>query len=294
MIQTNFLSLPPITTKKCNKCGEIKLLNNFYEDKKSKDKLLNKCKSCCKIYYKKYYQNHKKEKKEYGKEYNKKYRKENSKKVRNYGKKYYQNNKEERKNYNKKYYLKKAKKLRKRSRLYRKENPERISSYRNQYRKTHLEYFKEYNKIYRKKYFQKPENKVKRNKNNIQRRNSNPQLKLRHSISNQIRERLKRRLIFKNGKSTFSFLPYTIEDLIKHLEDQFEPWMNWNNYGRQSSCWSIDHIKPDSSFHYTSVEDKEFQECWALSNLRPMKHIENMKKGKKLIWLLLPSQKTPS
>lgn len=29
------------------------------------------------------------------------------------------------------------------------------------------------------------------------------------------------------------------------------------------------YIKPISQFNYESMEDTEFQKCWALSNLRP-------------------------
>ena len=46
---------------------------------------------------------------------------------------------------------------------------------------------------------------------------------------------------------------------------------------------SIDHIRPDSSFDYKSVEDKEFQKCWALGNLRPLDAIKNIKKSSKII-----------
>lgn len=58
--------------------------------------------------------------------------------------------------------------------------------------------------------------------------------------------------------------------------------MNWSNYGNSIGCWNIDHIKPDSSFSYMSVDDKEFQECWALENLRPLDSIENYKKGNRV------------
>ena len=67
-----------------------------------------------------------------------------------------------------------------------------------------------------------------------------------------------------------------------HLEQRFEPWMNWDNYGVVTSkrdTWNIDHIVPDSAFVYTSVYDIEFQKCWALDNLQPLKAIDNIKKG---------------
>ena len=63
-----------------------------------------------------------------------------------------------------------------------------------------------------------------------------------------------------------SFLLYTIDELIKHLEDKFTDGMTWENYGK----WHIDHIIPDCSFEYTSIQDEEFQKCWSLKNLQPL------------------------
>ena len=80
----------------------------------------------------------------------------------------------------------------------------------------------------------------------------------------------------KGGKSTFSFLPYTVDDLIKHLKSKFKDGMSWKNYGK----WHIDHIKPDCSFDYKSVEDEEFQKCWALDNLQPLWAIDNFRKNR--------------
>ena len=34
--------------------------------------------------------------------------------------------------------------------------------------------------------------------------------------------------------------------------------------------WNLDFVKPLSCFHYTSVKDPEFQQAWALMNLRPV------------------------
>lgn len=112
---------------------------------------------------------------------------------------------------------------------------------------------------------------------------NNPRLKLRQKISGLINKKLKRRLINKNHKSTFKdILPYTVDDLMKHLELLFEPWMNWSNHGYGEGKWSIDHKIPDSSFNYKSVEDEEFKRCWALENLQPMDWHENLFKNDKL------------
>jgi len=71
---------------------------------------------------------------------------------------------------------------------------------------------------------------------------------------------------------------YTLENLTKHLEKQFDDKMSWDNYG---SYWHIDHIKPKSLFNYTSEIDKEFKECWGLNNLQPLEAKANLIKHNK-------------
>ena len=50
-------------------------------------------------------------------------------------------------------------------------------------------------------------------------------------------------------KNTFELLPYTLEQLIQHLEGGFEENMTWENYGK----WHVDHIKPMSLFNEASI-----------------------------------------
>jgi len=84
----------------------------------------------------------------------------------------------------------------------------------------------------------------------------------------------------KRGREWERIVGYTSQELIHHLEKQFNDKMNWNNRG---SYWQIDHIKPKCAFNYTTTSDKEFKECWSLENLRPLERIKNMEKGQKLI-----------
>jgi hypothetical protein len=73
----------------------------------------------------------------------------------------------------------------------------------------------------------------------------------------------------------------------KHIEDQFEPWMSWENHGNYDPStwddedpgtwtWQIDHIVPQSKYNYTSMEDEAFQQCWSLDNLRPLSAKRNV------------------
>lgn len=86
----------------------------------------------------------------------------------------------------------------------------------------------------------------------------------------------------KNGYSWESLLGYSVKDLMIHLESLFTEGMTWNNYGRKG--WHIDHIKPRCLFNYSTHEDPQFRECWALSNLRPLWEHDNLSMGGKLAY----------
>ena len=101
---------------------------------------------------------------------------------------------------------------------------------------------------------------------------------------------LKDRKSSKNGESCLNYLKYSVEDLKKHIEGQFQPWMTWENQGNynfttwndnDSSTWTwqIDHIIPQSKLPYTSMNDENFQKCWALENLRPLSSKQNVIDG---------------
>jgi exonuclease III len=86
---------------------------------------------------------------------------------------------------------------------------------------------------------------------------------IRTSIHNSFR----RKKIIKNSK-TADILGCSYDDLIKHLENKFEPWMDWNNRGLYNGTenygWDIDHIIPIASAtceadvirlnHYTNLQ----------------------------------------
>lgn len=81
----------------------------------------------------------------------------------------------------------------------------------------------------------------------------------------------------KAGRSWKTFVDYTLEELMAHLEGQFLPGMTWENKG----AWHIDHIVPRSAFEYESPEDPAFKECWKLSNLQPLWALDNIRKNAK-------------
>lgn len=80
---------------------------------------------------------------------------------------------------------------------------------------------------------------------------------------------------FKNGRKWSDIVGWTVEDLIAHLESRFAPGMTWENRRE----WHIDHIRPLSSFAFSTPDDPQFREAWALSNLQPLWGIDNLRKG---------------
>ena len=72
---------------------------------------------------------------------------------------------------------------------------------------------------------------------------------------------------------------YTPKKLREHMESLFREGMSWDNYGRDG--WQIDHIRPVSSFNYTTTECEDFKKCWELNNLQPLWAKDNMSKGNK-------------
>ena len=110
----------------------------------------------------------------------------------------------------------------------------------------------------------------------VERRNKDPNYKLRTNVSRAIRGMLAGKQ--KSG-SCLSYLPYSFQQLREHLESQFDDQMSWENYG---SYWDVDHIYPHSLLPYDSMEHPNFAKCWALENLQPLEKIENIKKSNKV------------
>jgi hypothetical protein len=151
----------------------------------------------------------------------------------------------------------------------------RKSEYSKKWYQENKEHRKEYHKQWRednKEYYQKYRREYEKNK-----KDTDPSYKLACYTRTAIYTCLKERNINKY-ENTFNLLPYTLEELIEHLESQFTEGMSWENYGD----WHVDHIKPMTSFIMESPEDKEFQDCWALKNLQPLWAEDNLSKGSRV------------
>ena len=103
----------------------------------------------------------------------------------------------------------------------------------------------------------------------------NPQFRVAHNLRVRLRIALRR---FRAGKATSAVLNVgcTIADVVEHIEAQWLPGMSWENYGNKKGQWSLDHIRPLSSFDLTDPA----QQAAAVhfSNLQPLWHEENLRK----------------
>ncbi len=73
---------------------------------------------------------------------------------------------------------------------------------------------------------------------------------------------------------TEQYVGCTYNELLDHLESQFEEGMTWENHGVGDNKWQVDHFKPQSRFDPT-IEEESFK-CWHYTNLQPMWSSENI------------------
>ncbi len=111
-------------------------------------------------------------------------------------------------------------------------------------------------------------------KSKLQRKiNKRPINRLKAAIRSQIKASIDK---WKVGTKWILYVEWTIDELVRHLEDQFEGDMCWNNYGR----WHLDHVKPKYDFDMPDIHSEGFKDCWALENLQPLWGHKNLIKGK--------------
>lgn len=144
------------------------------------------------------------------------------------------------------------------------------------------------------------DNKESINKAQRDRRKNDPVYAARRDASREVGKKLQQFGSSKQGKSTKNHFPWTDEELKADFEAKFllpenlgpdgKPWMTWQNRGRYNPktydpndastwTWQMDHIIPHSEFHYETMDCKEFEECWGLTNLRPLNSKQNILDG---------------
>lgn len=210
-------------------CTKCKIEKDICNFTKKGNGLASMCKSC---------------KSEYDKEYRlkndsriKEYNKNNAEKISKQRKEYRQKNKEQLKT--------------KRLQSYQ-ENKEIINERKKEYRKKSKEKIKIYNHNYRKK-----------------KKQTDPLFRLKHLISNMIRQSFKRYGYTKNSK-THEILGCSYEEFKHHIESQWEDWMSWDNHGLYNGelnyGWDIDHVIPSSS----AKTEKDVYSINHYTNLKPL------------------------
>jgi hypothetical protein len=201
-------------------------------------------------------------------------------------KEYVINHKDKRREYTQQYYINNKEEMNNESKEYALIHKDEIKKYAKQY---YLDNREEILKA-TKSYYQNNKPKVRKNANN--RRKLDIPFRLRRGIASVVRSALKNNGFSKNGKSITKYLPYSFQQLKEHIEQQFEPWMTWNNWSvydkdiwndNNSSTWTwqLDHIIPQSKLPYINMEDDNFKKCWALENLRPYSAKQNIIDGKR-------------
>lgn len=214
---------------------------------------------------KRYYEKHKEEIKAKGKKYrevnkekiaikDKEYRAKNRNKLLVSNKKYHAENKEKAAAY----YIENKDKMAARMEEYRNKNKDKIA-----------ESFKKYHGKNKDKIA------VARSARRKQRYKTDYKYRLNNLVSNGIKKSLRSG---KGGRSWSSLVDFTLDELIRHLEDKFQPGMTWEN----QAAWHIDHRIPKAAFNFSMPKHEDFKRCWSLNNLQPMWAIENISKGTKL------------
>lgn len=157
------------------------------------------------------------------------------------------------------------------------------TEYMKRYRKTpqYKEYYeKDYEKTkekrlkYKKQYYQ--DNKEERAQYMREWKEKNPHFKLQNSIRSYISTSLKKQ------SESIKYLGCSWEVFYKHIESQFLPEMNWENYG---IVWEIDHKKPLSkggSFHYENCQPL-FITTQIAENFGYVNYVGNRNKGNKFL-----------
>ena len=226
-------------SKECTKCNELKILEDFYTDKRCKDGRITICKVCIK----------KSINPETNANKTKKWREENPEKAKEMFKKHYQNNKETIIQKNKLYRKINADIIRERRKIYRENNSTVIQSYR----ENNAEIIRKKTKKYV-----------------DTRRKLDPLYKLTGDIRTMIGSAL-RKHNFSKDTNTYNILGCSFEELKAHLERQFEDWMTWENRGKYKKGefnygWDIDHIKPLSS----AITENDIIKLNHYTNLKPL------------------------
>lgn len=190
---------------------------------------------------------------------------------------YYDRNREDRLLYAKESYNENPQKILNRNKNWRDKNPDKKAECnRNGYRKW---YSKEENKVKKAEYTQ--EHKDEKREYDREYIKDREKIDLNYRIRKRLRTRMSMALKkgYKSG-SAVRDLGCSIEEFLKYIESFWNPGMTWDNYGNKKGQWSLDHTIPLSKFDLT--DRTQFLKACNYTNIRPMWHLDNMKKHNKV------------
>jgi hypothetical protein len=104
---------------------------------------------------------------------------------------------------------------------------------------------------------------------------------LNFRLRGNLRARLNRALKDnQKGGSAIEDLGCSVDNLKSYLELQFKPGMSWENYGRKTGQWSIDHIFPLSKVNL--ADRNQFLKVCHYTNLQPLWVLDNLLKSNRI------------
>jgi len=236
-------------TKTCIKCGEEKKISNFYF-RKDTGSYRNNCTQCSKNRSKNWYTINK-DTEEY------------KKKSADYASK----TKEKRSKYYKEWRTLNLDKVKKNGDKWRLNNIDKVKISRKKYKDSNREKLSEQGKEY---YKNNKDACYQRTKKIIYHKYAtDPLFKLKHNLRKRINNSIKRQGYSKLSKS-FETLGCDFNTFKSYIENKFERWMTWENYGGVptdfNQNWDIDHIIPVSS----ATNEDEIIKLNHYTNLQPL------------------------
>jgi hypothetical protein len=230
-----------MATRVCTKCKQEKGISEFNKNRQKKDGRRCTCRDCDTAYNREYRRTHREQGIIYSREHYKTHKKEKLE--------YAQKNKE-RVNGIKKRYIER--------------HPERRLEQCRRYYQTHKDRYKAYC----------IKNKEELNKWRREYHQNNPQARIAHNLRTRICAVLSNK---SRGSRLNTLVGCDMDYLKKHLEAQWTEGMSWQNYGRGTGLWSLDHIQP--LYFYDLTKEDECRVAFHFSNMQPMWYPENSSKS---------------
>jgi hypothetical protein len=109
------------------------------------------------------------------------------------------------------------------------------------------------------------------------RRDNNPQRRISCILRNKVYAAIHRQQGGNRSFNTIELTGCTVRELMDRIESQWQPGMNWENFGRGVGKWSLDHRRPCAS--YDLRDEEQQRQCFHYSNIQPMWFSENCSKN---------------